>query len=380
LATDLPTSAPRELEIRFRLSIDPAFALANSDIEVVVSGTAVQTTTVVPATVFNPITVSLIGAATPVPYVHDLMQQLIAPPFVLPALRVTETRVGDIQNNDWIYFGMNNVPSQAVVFAGSQFGVSGLGEEVLPVVTATGATVANLERIEGVTGGMFRFRLTNVPSGTDRDAIVVTIDDWALTGPLLPWMPNAYDVDVYHVANNRPGFTGATFATNIYNIYDYLDMSNVARFNTRPFNKRVVEFIGDIGPGTGTEVPGADHAFRVPVTRPSVVNAAPLMVGAQLVNLRGIQEVLGGRVDRERNPITGRSFTSFGLPHATNGMVFVNISEGTAEVLIGGLPASAQHLGLINIDDSWYILVSALPSLLGYEGVVRGGFLYLYEV
>ena len=123
--------------------------------------------------------------------------------------------------------------------------------------------------------------------------------------------------------------------------------------------------------------PDTPVVYTVPMDRTSDANDAPLMIG-NLVNLRGLQEVLDGTMISEINLFSGRRMTLFALPHASGASVVFYIYQGMASILLGDFIIEADPYELKRVDGSWYLTLDAMSSLLGFTGFVEGDYLYLH--
>ena len=120
----------------------------------------------------------------------------------------------------------------------------------------------------------------------------------------------------------------------------------------------------------------AGAALSFPIDRPSDVNAAPLMMD-NLVNLRGLQEILGGTVTVAPSAASGRNVTTFTLPRTIGGNAVIQIYQGEATVTLAGVSVTPGTFGVVRAEGSWYVMLIGLPSLLGLSGTVDGASLQL---
>jgi len=127
------------------------------------------------------------------------------------------------------------------------------------------------------------------------------------------------------------------------------------------------------------DLPPVFDWIYVDLNRPSEANGAPFMIN-NLVNLRGLQEVLGGTTSSEVSEISGRRITVFTLPHAGSGEAIVYIYQNQATILLGDFIFPQEHFGLVRVEGSWYLMLDSLPALVGFTGFVQGDNLYLHVI
>ena len=228
----------------------------------------------------------------------------------------------------------------------------------------TFAPVAQNISTAAIPGAIVGVRYT-VTRESNNEPASITFSSW-FTGPMLTMPGVELQVVVKGTAVQMMNNTVDRLARG----YNYVAYQTV-----------VAHVPGDLGQNDvpGTTAPDAPvPAHVVPTNRPSVVNGAPLMVG-NLINLRGLQELLGGTVTRELQA-SGRNLNAFTLPRSSNGIATVNIYEGVAVIMVAGTPLPAGNFGVQLIGGSWYISLGGLPALVGYTGVINGNLLHLYDL
>jgi hypothetical protein len=375
-----PSFAARQVEIRFRFSISPGYALENTNIPVTVTGTAIggNERPVVVATTYNQIRVSRMDPTTLLPTTRDMFD--LVGPFPLPRLLIEEREVGDIRVNDWIYIMMHQGLD---LWGGSAFG---LGMPSITVNPESGFVLGAVQAIDTGPAANHGYRVrVDAVGGADRDVARIVVgppatgvNTWRMTGPLLSWMEEFYNVDVYL---NAAG--GDRRTTNIRNIATLTSLET-RTFSTRPFQTQVVEFpqgeadivLGDEAPGEGPgEGPGETTDTTIPVpsitiSRSDVTSDGLLAIesvnGTDFVRLRHlIDDVLGGMVSSTRNA-DGVALALFSAPHAAGAITNISI-EGrypnhvvAAMVGLTPVPVPAR-----NIDGGWYVNIQALATLFG---------------
>ncbi|MCL2364211.1 MAG: hypothetical protein FWC71_06065 [Defluviitaleaceae bacterium] len=389
-------TAPRRLDIQFRFNLEPGFAARHgNEVQIEVTGDALTRLPEGSQTVFtvmnaiDPVSVERVGNVAQA-IVSGMMNVL--EPTQLPNFVLTENVQGALPMGSeiWVYLGGGLDPFNINITA--------------PVATVAPGSNLQLStpvrRVHPTSGDVVWVFTVQRASFQGQQGVVTFSNMTAHDGFILPAVP-------YHVV-----FTGPAFARNDIRVGEVSGNASsssagnwvaasilpgiaaTARFETAAYGGEVIVF-GDFdldyahgigggqpgtgGPGTGQPA-GPTPDFIIPVNRPSVVNAAPLMVGHNLVNLRGIQEVLGGTVTREPSPQTGRNLTAFTLPHAASAVTTVNIYNEEATVIVAGQPLTPGPFGVVRVDGSFYVMLSGLPALIGYTGVVNGNFLHLYAI
>jgi len=181
-----------------------------------------------------------------------------------------------------------------------------------------------------------------------------------------------------HLYNAEQGAEGVTYFRFInLNTANNRTLRTLALQNGgRDINERGIHLW--IAPTTPNQ-PTVHDWIAVSLHRPSAENGAPFMVN-NLVSLRGLQEVLHGTTSSEVNPYTGRRVTTFTLPHARGGAAVVYIYQNRATILLGDIIFEPEQFGLARVNGSWYLMLDALPSLVGFTGFVEGENLYLHVI
>jgi hypothetical protein len=366
-ATHVPSGTvnPRTIEVRFRFSIEPGFA---GEIAVGVSGNAVgSSSSQVVAEAFRAITVTQPAELTAVS--RDTLQT--HQPYPLHDFYINETEANRLRVGDFIYFMM----------PGTDFiDNSQLDAPKLEIANGSALRLSAVEAVPGAQAGTaYRARVTTA-SGAEGIAAQIRVTDLVLTGPLVWFRANSYRIEVLH----RPNSTNPTREANNSNLptvttgahqFAAITNANNDAFNNRPNFVTLVTFDEQTQDPT-TPPPGQQQPPAGPPTLEVRMNAtntlgAPVFEtigGVQLVNLQGLLTYVlpngSARWDRDAR------VSFFDAPHSGGPMVNIAITAaGELSVRTGGvpvLPQIANAYGFRNINNTWYLPMTAFTELFGY--------------
>jgi|GEM_PF-6668780 len=366
-------------DIRLNINVAPGVNLEDVTATVTVVGENSATQTVNIATIINPITVTAVSAPIELQVVG---QTLFGPivPSQIPSILVTETRTGTIEAGNDLYVFL--VPTIGGRFFADPLGrIDFTTRAQLPAANTTGGIILGQAVRELGTGaagngypiGMIVYRFPVLMGSRDGELGTITFDTNVISGV----MTQMAGIEVAFVVG------GSAIADE----WDINDFDRIVAYSAEVANFGApVDFedpVQEPGPGplpTPAPTPTPQQPAFAPVALTATAsNGAPIFGPGNLVNLRGLVEIMDGDVIRQSSTPTEPGVSTF-LAVAANGQnaSVVIIDGGEIFINVGGNVISPAFFGPQLIDGSWYVPQSAFQTIFGYRPVVEGNFLVLY--